>query len=323
MKKVWKSRMARFIPYVFALLIIFLMPLFLPGHIQNLLTLVIINAIFAMSLNILAGYTGLMSLGHAAYFGTGGYTVAILMQKLDITSFWAVAPAGIVMAAIMAALLGLVALRVSGNYFLLITFGLSALLAAIASKWYAMTNGTDGIANMPMPVINIFDIEFNYTGFYFFVAIIFIIFYFLMYRFIHSPFGKALQGIRENEPRMRVLGYNAWLYKYIAFIVAGAGAGFAGVLFSHYNGVIIPYHLDIAESTLGLLICIIGGLGIIWGPVIGSVVVVLVQYFSSIYFPERWPLVLGIVFVVSVMFLRGGIAARLIKLWNKVIYGST
>lgn len=322
-KKLWKTRVTRFIPYIFAILILILIPIFVPAYIQNLLTLVIIYAIFAMSLNILAGYTGLISLGHAAFFGVGGYTVAIFIQKLGITSFWIGAPAGILMAGIIAAVLGLIALRVSGNYFLLVTFGLSELLVVVASKWYAVTNGTDGIANLPLPNVNIPNFHFNYTSFYFFVSIVFIVCYFLMFRFIHSPFGEALQGIRESETRMRALGYNVWFYKYVAFIVAGIFAGVAGVLFAHYNGVVVPFQLDIPVSTLALLICIAGGLRIIWGPVLGSVVVVLVQYFSSIYFPERWPLVLGIVFILTVMFLRGGIALKLIKLWNKVTYGST
>ena len=142
-------------------------------------------------------------------------------------------------------------------------------------------------------------------------------------RLVNSPFGHALQGIRENETRMRSMGYNTWLYKYIAFIIAGFFAGVAGMLFIHHNGIITPFHLSLTNSALAMLICIIGGLGTLWGPVAGAVVIILVEYFASLYFPARWPLVLGGVFVITVMFLRGGIAPHLQRLWSRIYYGST
>ncbi|MBA7671539.1 hypothetical protein ES703_79698 [subsurface metagenome] len=196
------------------------------------------------------------------------------------------------------------------------------LLVSIASKWYSMTNGTDGLAGLSRPDLGLSWLTWNSTNFYYFVFLFFVICFFLIRRVVNSPFGHALQGIRESEPRMRVLGYNTWLYKYIAFIFGGLFAGVAGVLFAYHNGIMAPFHLGVTVSTLAMLICIIGGLGTLWGPVIGALVIILVEYFSSIYIPERWPLILGGVFVIAVMFLRGGIAVHLSRLWKKVSYGS-
>jgi branched-chain amino acid transport system permease protein len=144
-----------------------------------------------------------------------------------------------------------------------------------------------------------------------------------MYRLVNSPFGHALQGIRENERRMRTLGYNTWLYKYIAFIIAGFFAGVAGMLFPYYSGVMVPYTLGITTSTLVMLFCIIGGLGTLWGPVFGTLSVIFVEYLSGLFIPDHWSLVLGSVFVISVMFLRGGIAKYLRRPLRKVPFGSS
>jgi len=288
-----------------------------------MMTKVLIFALFAMSLDIIMGYTGLLSLGHAAYFGVGGYTVGILITKGGIDSFWIIAPCAILIAAITAAILGIIALRASGIYFLLVTFALSMLLNSIAIKWYSLTQGTDGFPGLLRPDLGLPWLHWSTTSFYFFVLLACIICFYLMYRFTKSPFGRALQGIREAEPRMRALGYNTWLYKYIAFIVAGAFAGIAGMFFAYHNGYVSPVNLGILYSGLVMLICIIGGLGTLWGPIIGALVIILVEYFSSIYVPERWPLILGGVFVLSVIFLRGGIGPHLFRIWKRVSYGST
>lgn len=135
----------------------------------------------------------------------------------------------------------------------------------------------------------------------------------------------ALQGIRDNERRMRHLGYNTWLYKYIAFIIGGAFAGVAGVLYGPFIGSVVPLTLGVTTSAIVLLMVILGGSRTFLGPVIGAAVIVFLQYFASILTPERWPLILGGVFVLTVMFLPGGIGTYLVRLWNKVrySYGST
>lgn len=307
------------VPYLLGCVIFTILPPFLPLYVQSVMTKVLIFAVFAMSLDIVMGYTGLFSLGHAAFFGVGGYTAAILIKKCDILSFWIVAPSSILMASLFAALLGLIALRVSGIYFLLVTFALSMLLVSLASKWYWI-RGTDGMAGILRPDIGLPWFHWNTIKFYYFTFLFLVLCYFLMRCIVNSPFGYALRGIRTSESRMRAMGYNTWLYKYIAFIIGGLFAGTAGVLFAYQSGVIAPWHLGVTVSTLAILMCIIGGLGTLWGPVIGALVIILVEYFSSIYVPERWPLILGVVFVIAVMFLRGGIATYLSRLWKMMIW---
>jgi branched-chain amino acid transport system permease protein len=283
-----------------------------------MLTKIFIFAIFAMSLDLIWGYTGLFSLGHAAFFGVGGYTSGILILRYGVESFWLTAPLGILMAAIFAAIFGIVALRVSGLYFLMVTFALGQLLFSVAWQWFHMTGGAFGLKGIPPPNIGIQGFKWDTTSWYYFVFLFLIACYFLLYRVLNSPFGHALQGIREGEPRMRALGYNTWLYKYVAFIIAGLFAGVAGVLFAHWNMLISPRHLGIVTSSLGLFFVIIGGAGTLFGPVIGAAVVILLEFYSSIYTPARWPLILGALFIVTVMFLPGGIAPFLINLWKKV-----
>jgi branched-chain amino acid transport system permease protein len=143
---------------------------------------------------------------------------------------------------------------------------------------------------------------------------------FLLHRLVNSPFGRALQGIREDETRMRHLGYNTWLYKYVAFVIAGLFAGIAGVLFGHYATIVVPANLSVLTSTLVMLMVIIGSTNVFFGPVVGATIVVLLQHYASIYTPERWPLILGAVFILAIMFLRGGISFHLTNLWDKIRY---
>jgi branched-chain amino acid transport system permease protein len=306
---------------VFGLIVIALPPFF-SAYIQSMVIKVLIFGIFAMSLNLLWGYTGLFSLGHAAYFGIAGYTVGILTVRCGIESFWITAPAGILMAVLFAAILAIPALRVSGDYFLLVTLAMGELLYSAALKWRTMTGGSTGLSGIPLPDLGLPFITMNDTIFYYLVFIIFIISTFIIYRVIKSPFGHAIQGIREDESRMAALGYNVWLYKYIAFILGGLFAGVAGVLFAHYSGIMVPRHLGVMTSTWVLLMVIIGSCTTAFGPVLGAATMILLEHISSIYIPERWPLILGGVFVVAVMFLPGGISVYLLKFWRRVSYGS-
>jgi branched-chain amino acid transport system permease protein len=317
-KKPLQGKMSQFTPYIVSGVIFLIMPIFLSSYLQSMMTKFFIFAILAMSLDLIFGYTGLLCLGHAAFFGVGGYTTSILVLRYGIESFWVSAPCGILMAGLLAAVFGIVALRVSGIYFLLVTFALGELLYSAATKWYSMTGGSEGLGGIPFPNLGLSWLTWNDTSFYFFALLTLAICYFLLYRLIHSPFGHALQGIREHEPRMECLGYNVWLYKYIAFIISGLFAGVAGVLFGHFNGLMAPMHLGIATSALVMLMVIIGSTGTLFGSVIGAGVIIFVEHFAGIYSPERWPLILGAFFIVSIMYFRAGIGSYLLNLWEKV-----
>lgn len=313
----WKMQLAQFTPcLIIALLGAILVP-FVPIFYRSMITKAFIFFIFAFGLNLAWGYTGLISLGHAAFFGVAGYTTGILIIRFGIESFWLVAPISILMATLVAAVFGVIALRVSGTYFLLVTLALGQLVYSIAMKWTPVTGGSNGLVGIPPPALGI-PIAWTSTSYFYFVFLFFIICSFILNQIVNSPFGHALQGIRESEPRMRSLGYNTWLYKYIAFIIAGLFAGVAGVLFAYYLGMMSPSYCSVTTSTLVALMIIMGGKRVFWGPAVGATVIIFLEYFSSIFVPERWPLILGGAFVVSVMFIRQGISIYLIKLWEKV-----
>ena len=159
----------------------------------------------------------------------------------------------------------------------------------------------------------------NNQSYLYFVAVFFAVCGFVLYRIVKSPFGIALQGIRENEPRMRALGYNTWLYRYIAYIIAGTFAGVAGVFFAYHNGLIAPSNVGFLMSGLVMFMVIIGGVATLYGAVMGAVGITLLQFFAADYTPERWPLILGGVFIVSVMFARQGFGVYLYRMWKRAI----
>jgi branched-chain amino acid transport system permease protein len=320
------GRLLWILPALAGAVCLFVLPPVLPMWQQSLMTRVFIYAVFAISLDLIFGYGGLVSLGHAGFLGIGGYAVGLLMARYGIHSLWLTAPLAVVLAALGAALFGLIALRVSGQSFMLVTFALTQLLCSIALKWdWLTTGGTEGITGIGRPDIGIPGFRWNALLFYYFVLLVFILCYLILRAVTRSPFGYALQGIRENELRMQGLGYNTWLYKYLAFIVAGAIAGLAGALFAYSNGIVVPANMGVAMSANAVFMVILGGTATLYGPVVGAAIIVLLQFFVGEIAPERWPLVMGLVFVLSILYARSGIAVYLVKLWRKVIarYGST
>ena len=308
-------------PYIGSVLVLMMLPLFIPSYVQSIMTKALIMAIFAISLDLLLGYVGLVSLGHAAYFGIAGYTTGILAVRYGIENFWLVAPTAILMAGFTGMIFGFLALRSSGgSYFLLITFATAQLLYSVVLKWRSMTGGNYGLPGIMRPDLGIHWSMLNTTNFYYFVFIILILSYFLLYRIINSPFGHALQGIREDERRMRALGYNTWAFKYIAFVISAIYAGAAGVLFTYFGGIVAPDYIGALTSFVPLIMVMIGGVGTLFGPVLGAMLIVWVEYFTSIYAPERWPLIEGIIFVVVIMYFREGIGVSLRDFWKRVRY---
>src|SRR6516165_2454423 len=220
-----------------ALLGLALIAPFTDSFVILLITRALILAILAMSLDILLGFTGLPSLGQAAYLGIGAYLTAILAAKFNFGlgwSFWVVVLLGILLAAATAAFFGLFAMRASGVYFLMITLALGQCVWGLAYRWNSMTGGDNGINLPSRPAFGIqlaSDVAYFYVVFGFFAVSLL-----MLYVLVKSPFGRSLEGIREREVRMRTLGYNTWLHKYLAFIIAGGFGGLAGVLWAHANG---------------------------------------------------------------------------------------
>lgn len=292
------------IAFLLALLIILLPSLF-SNYYVGLAIQIFIMAIFAMSLNILVGYTGLPSLGHAAYFGVAGYSTGFLYLA-GIKNFWFVIVFGMGLGGLTAALFGLLAIRARGAYFMLITLALAQVLWGIAFKWRSITKGDDGLPGIGRPEIGMGIYLKPDPHFYYFVIAIFLIVFIALFILVNSPFGYALRGIRESESRMKALGYNVWLYKYLVYVFAGFFAAISGVLWVYYSGFVHPSNLGIDLSVKGLLMVILGGAGSFFGPAIGAGVIVLLENLVS-GLTERWSLVLGMVYVVVIMLFSEGI----------------
>ena len=272
-----------------------------------LLAQVLVLGIVAMSVDLLLGYTGLPSLGQAAYLGVGAYLAAILATKYGFGmgwDFWLVVAAGILSGAATAAVFGLFAIRAGGVYFLMITLALGMCVWGLAYRWNSLTGGDNGI-NMPgRPRFGIEladDLTFFYVVLGFFVASLA-----ALQLLVNSPFGRSLVGIRERELRMRILGYNTWLHKYIAFILAGAFGGLAGVLWAHLNGIVSPSDVILTSSVDVLLMVVLGGPGTLVGGLIGATVVVFLREYLATIVPW-WQYVLGAVYVLTILYLPGGL----------------
>jgi branched-chain amino acid transport system permease protein len=281
----------------------------LPSYPLTLLTQAVIVAILAMSLDLLLGYTGLSSLGHAAYFGVAAYAVGILATEKQ-AGFLVCLVVGLAMAALTAALFGLLAIRAVGTYFLMITLALGMVVWGLAFRWVSMTKGDNGIAGIPRPDVGLPWSLWSPLPFFYFALAAMLLAWALLALIVRSPFGLSLKGIRESEARMRALGYNVWLHKYLAFVLAGTFAGFAGVLWAYYNGFVSPVDVQLVTSVETLLMVALGGPGTLAGPALGAGVIVFLKNFVSVY-TKRWLLILGAVYIGVILFAPRGILGAL------------
>lgn len=277
----------------------------LPSYPLTLLTQVAIMAVLAMSLDVLLGYTGLPSLGHAAYFGVAAYAVGILTTERQ-ASFVTCLLVGLLLAGTTAALFGLLAIRATGTYFLMITLALGMVVWGLAFRWVSMTKGDNGIAGVPRPDTML---PWNFSAplpFFYFALVAAGLAWIALGTLARSPFGLTLKGIRESETRMRALGYNVWLHKYVAFVISGVFAGFAGVLWAYYNGFVSPVDVQLVTSVETLLMVALGGPGTLAGPALGAAVIVFLKNFVSVY-TKRWLLILGAVYIGVILFAPRGV----------------
>ena len=300
---------------VVGILVLLLLPHFLSTYYLGLVIQMMIFALFAMSLDLLIGYTGMASLGHAAYFGGAAYATGLLALKLG-WSVWLALPAGLLVAALTATLFGFLALRTRGSYFLMITLALSQVVWGIAFGWRSLTGGDDGLPEVPRPNLGLPWPLTDETPFYYFVLFCIGVGTFLLIRIVSSPFGFALRGIRESETRMLSLGYNVWRYKLAVFVLAATFAGLAGCLYVYYNRFVSPDYLQVVRSAEVLLMVILGGAGTLIGPAIGAALIVLLDNVVSTY-TERWLLVLGVIYVVVALFAPRGVVGFLRELRGK------
>jgi branched-chain amino acid transport system permease protein len=265
-------------------------------------------SILVMSVDILLGYTGLASLGQAAYLAVGAYATAILATKYHIGlgwDFWLVLLLGMLLGAALAAVFGLFAIRAIGVYFLMITLALGQCVWGLAYRWNSLTGGDNGINLRERPKFGFIDLA-NENTFFFLVFAVFCVSLVLMYTLVRSPFGRSLAGIRERELRMKILGYNTWLHKYLAFIIAGAFGGLSGVLWAHTAGIVSPVNVELPTSVDALLMAVLGGSGTLVGGVIGAFIVFFLREYLSTVVPW-WQYVLGVVYIATILYLPTGL----------------
>ncbi|ATY85456.1 branched-chain amino acid ABC transporter permease [Kyrpidia spormannii] len=269
----------------------------------NLATEVYIMAILAMSLGLLMGYAGLVSLGHAAFFGIGAYTVALLGPAIPSTIV--LIGLSMVLAGIIAWVTGMIFIRTSRFYFLMITVAFGQLIFALIWQLKSWTGGADG-HKVSAPL----DFGFGEMGsplaLYAVMAVAMVIVYVFLRVFVNSPAGRIVQGVMDNENRMTALGYNVRFYKVLAYTVAGAIAGLAGSLYAYFNLFVSPELTGWMFSGQVMMMVIIGGVGTLMGPAVGAALFIILQNFISSY-TERWPIILGALLVTLVLVGRGGI----------------
>ena len=308
------------VPAVIALVIL---PFVVPPYQTVLLSYGLVFAIAALGFNLLLGYTGLLSFGHSAYFGVGAYAVAFVVKYLKIDSMEVLLLAGILGSALVAALFGLLCVRYTKIFFGILTLALSQVLWSLAFKFFWVTGGSDGL-RVPTPTLLAGTVKIGATAgqdkldflshrYYFYVLAIFVICVVLMWVIVHSPFGKALQAVRDNETRAEFVGVQVWHYRWVAFLISGVYTGLAGALWVPLNGLTTPDILHWTFSGKIVFFTVLGGFQTFFGPIVGAVIYNYLETYAvghTVY----WQMVLGIVLVVLVLALPAGIVGTAIRL---------
>jgi branched-chain amino acid transport system permease protein len=293
-------------------LLLLCLPLLGAGvYYTNVASQVLIAALFALSLNLLVGYAGLTSLGHAGYLGLSAYTSAWLMLNLG-WGHLAAAGAALGATTAMAALFGLIALRATGISFLMITLAMGQVLWGLAYRWASVTGGDNGLSGLTRPHPFGLDLD-DATHFYYFTLMVFLLVWAAVAVWVGSPFGASVRGTKDQARRMSALGFNVWLIRWITFVISGFLGAVAGLMYVYYHQFISPHSLSLANSAEMLLMVIAGGAGTLSGPLVGAALVLLLKNVASAYI-DRWIMVLGFVFIFIVVFVPGGIVSGIARL---------
>lgn len=273
------------------------------GFVSTLILDMLVYAIAAMSLDFLGGYAGLISLGQAGFLGVGAYGVAI--AELHFFSPWAAVGIGLGAVLALGLALGIVAVRVKGVSFVIITLAMGQVLWGLAFQWVGLSEGDNGIPLAILPSVGPFDLNDPLT-LRMTVLAVFAVVALLLVTIACSPFGLSLRGVRSNETRLAALGYRTGLHRYLAWVIAVFFTGVAGVLYIFVNQLISPATMAFSQDGLLVIMVVLGGLGSIWGPALGAVVIVLFQQELSIYL-SRWQTLMGLTLIAVVLFSPGGL----------------
>jgi branched-chain amino acid transport system permease protein len=298
------SARAGAVAIAFGMLAFAAVPLFAAPYQVSIATEVLIFAVLAMSIDILAGYADRTPLCHGAIFGVSTYVTIYWTSTLGGALLPGMA-LGILAATLISALFALIAIRTSGVYFLLLTLALGMIVWGVCLRWTSVTGGENGLRGLSRP-----EAIADPQTFYYLVFGVVTLVTVIMWRFVGSPFGLTLRGIRDSESRMRALGYHVPLHLFIAFTVSGFFAGIAGALYALFNNFVSPSTVALSQSVEGLLMAIIGGVGTLFGAFIGSIAIIGLENLVSQY-TERWQTVLGLMFILTMIFAPEGVLGRI------------
>lgn len=282
------------------IILLLLCPAFLPRFYVYLISIILLYGLLATSLNFVLGYGGIFQFHHAVFYGVGAYGTTLMLTKTGLPAALAFI-AGPLIAAAFGLVLGLICIRLSKLYFGMLQISLGSLVWAIIYRWYSFTGGDDGIHGIPMP-----EMLSAPKSAYYFTLIVTVLCLFIMWKIIHSPFGSALQGIRDNPVRSEMIGINVKMHQLLALTLAGFFAGVAGSLFVVVDNTVFPDMLFWTLSLEILIMCLLGGWFSFLGPMLGAAVIVALRTFVSTY-TGYWALVLGIIMMLVIFFLPNGI----------------
>jgi branched-chain amino acid transport system permease protein len=299
-----------------ALAILATVPLWVGGtYYVNITSQILFYAIFALGVNVLAGYAGLVSLGHAGLFGIAAYAGAKIMN--DGYGHIAVVAGALALTLLAAAVFAVLALRGTGLGFVMITVALGQIVWGVAYRWISLTNGDNGIAIRGRPSPLGLSLA-SPASFYWATLIVFLVAVASMSVFVASPFGASVRGTRDQARRMNALGYHVWMIRFLAFLFSGFWSGVAGLLYLYYNQFVSPQAVALTASAEALLMVIAGGTATLLGPIAGAALVVIVKNVASAYI-ERWNFVLGAIFVVIVVFMPEGLVPGTVRRWRRAL----
>jgi branched-chain amino acid transport system permease protein len=294
-------------------------PVILKQYYLNMLTEIIIFSLYAVSYNLLLGYAGLLSFGHAMFFGLGAFMTAVAIIHIPGLALWNAILIGIVTTIVAGCVIGSLLLRHKGAYFALLTLAFNSLFYAVATKWHSVTGGDDGLS-ITRPELNLGFTSISLasvTNFYYLTLIVVGAAIIFCWYFTHTAMGQTVLLMRENEERMKFLGYNTNISRLILFTFTGAVAGLAGSFYTlHFQFVSISA-ISVDMTTAVLLMTFVGGTKTFWGPILGAFVYIIVQnYLSNI--TDRWPLFMGFIFVFMVLFIPGGLSEVIMNIRQRL-----
>lgn len=308
-----RNNKLKYIVFILLITLFFLLPFLTPY--RALASEMLIFAIFAVGYDIIFGYTGLLSFGHAMFFGVGAYTMALVLMQW-VPSLFVAFFAGTILSLILAFVIGFLSIRRKGIYFVMITLAFCQMLYFVALKWSSLTGGDNGLHGVQRPTIGPIDLNVEIV-FYYFVLFVFVLSVIAAFRIINSPFGRVLRSLKDNEDRARSIGYNTYRFKMLSFMISAAFASLAGGLYAIHSNFVPLETLHIDTSLNVVIMTLVGGVGTLYGPIFGAMLIVILKNLLSNWLGS-WNLIMGLIFIFSVLTLRKGLLPVLKEhLWVK------